>query len=114
MLNDIMELIRIPSVYSRDSKPGMPFGENVDICLRKTLEIGETLGFRTKNYDGYAGEMDMGDGENIIGILCHCDVVDAGEGWHTDPFAPVIKEGRLYGRGSADDKGPMVACMYAV
>lgn len=114
ILNDIIELIRIPSVYSRDSKPGMPFGENIDRCLRKTLEIGEALGFRTKNYDGYAGEMDMGDGENILGILCHCDVVDAGEGWHIDPFEPVIKEGKLYGRGSADDKGPMVACMYAV
>ena len=114
MLYDIMELVRIPSVYSEGSFPGAPFGRAVAQCLEKTLEIGKKLGFQVKNYDGYVGEMDMGHGPVIVGILGHCDVVPAGEGWDSDPFAPKIINGRIYGRGSSDDKGPLVACMYAV
>ena len=114
MIEDIKELIRIPSILSDKSSEGKPFGEEVARCLDKLLEIGDKLGFKVKNYDGYVGEMDMGEGDDIIGILCHCDVVSAGEGWLTDPFEPVIRDGNLYGRGSVDDKGPLVACMYAV
>ena len=60
MLYDIMELVRIPSVYSEGSFPKISFGRAVAQCLEKTLEIGKKLGFQVKNYDGYVGEMDMG------------------------------------------------------
>ena len=113
MIRDLEELIRIPSVYDPEGAFGEPFGRDVERCLEKILQIGTGLGFKAKNYDGYAGELDLGEGSKIIGVLGHCDVVAPGEGWSTDPFEPVIKDGRLYGRGSSDDKGALLACMYA-
>ena len=56
----------------------------------------------------------IGEGKPIIGILAHMDVVPAGEGWHTPPFSPVLKEGKLYGRGAIDDKGPYACAWQAV
>ncbi len=110
---DLISLVKIPSVYDSSGTPGAPFGQNVSKCLNRFLEIGEKLGYKAKDYDGYAGELDLGDGDRIIGILGHCDVVPAGEGWKTEPFDPVLVENRLYGRGSSDDKGALLACMYA-
>ena len=44
-------------------------------------------------------------------VACHLDVVPAGDGWETDPFEPLVKDGRVYGRGATDNKGQMAACM---
>jgi succinyl-diaminopimelate desuccinylase len=74
----------------------------------------EGLGFETRNYDGYAGEVHVGNGTAIIGVLCHIDVVEGGKGWDGDPFKPVIQDNRVYGRGSSDNKGPMLTALYAI
>ena len=72
-------------------------------------------GFPVKNYDNYVLAADLNDGAPRLDILAHLDVVPAGEGFTvTEPFCPVVKDGRLYGRGSADDKGPAVAALYAM
>ena len=42
------------------------------------------------------------------------DVVPAGSGWKTDPYKPEIIDGKLYARGSSDDKGPTMACYYGL
>lgn len=114
MIKDIMDVVSIPSVYNPKGTPGAPFGTEVAKCLDKVLEIGEKLGYKTVNYDGYVGELNMGNGPDIIGVLGHCDVVAAGEGWDTEPFEPILKDNKIYGRGSADDKGPLIACLYGV
>ncbi|MFR2688313.1 MAG: M20 family metallopeptidase, partial [Enterococcus faecium] len=80
-------------------------------------EISEKLGFRTfKDPEGYYGYSEIGSGDELFGILCHMDVVPAGDenNWETKPFDPTVKEGWLVGRGSQDDKGPSIAAMYAV
>ena len=46
-------------------------------------------------------------------FLTHYDVVPAGEGWEFDPFKPFIKDGKLFGRGAADDKSNIVAALAA-
>ena len=56
----------------------------------------------------------VGGGDELLGVLGHVDVVPAGTGWYTDPFGPVIKDGKLYARGASDDKGPTVAAYYAL
>lgn len=115
VIKDICDLIRIPSVLDKQTScEGSPFGADVSRCLQAVLEKGDSMGFRTTNLSGYIGEMDMGKGEHIIGVLCHSDVVPAGEGWDTNPFEPVVKESRIYGRGSSDDKGPLVLSMHVV
>lgn len=114
MIADVAELINIPTVFSEDGGSNQPFGKEVDRGLRWILQRAEDLGMKTRNFDGYAGEITIGDGPFMIGVLAHEDVVPAGEGWDTDPFDSVVKEGKIYGRGSGDDKGPLISSLYAM
>lgn len=117
-VKSLEELIRVPSVLDEsDSGEGHPFGKNVVAALDKVLEICEGIGFRTfKDPEGYYAYAEVGEGNDLFGVLCHMDVVPAADqkGWNTDPFEPVVKDGIIYGRGSQDDKGPSMAALYAV
>ena len=114
MLDDICTLCRINSERSSYQK-GKPYGEGPSRALAAALNMAEGYGFSITNYDNYVGTADMNDGERQLDILAHLDVVPAGEGWTvTEPFEPVEKDGKLYGRGTADDKGPAVAALYAM
>ena len=114
MLQDAMELIAINS-ERMEAKPGMPFGEGNAAVLAKAVEILNRRGFAAKNYDNYVVTADLNDQPSCLDILAHLDVVPAGEGFTvTQPFCPVVKDGMLYGRGAADDKGPAVAALYAL
>ncbi len=112
MLSKIARIISIQSVYS-SPKEGMPFGEETAHALNEALKIAEELGFETKNLDNYAGYAQIGEGEKLIGIVGHLDVVPSGEGWDSDPFKLTEKDGVLYARGITDDKGPIMTAMYA-
>lgn len=114
MLHDIKALVEIPTVCSEENGPGEPFGKKVAQGLEFVLKLAQDFGFETENYDGYMGEITMGTGAFTVGILCHVDVVPAGEGWETPPFESVLKDGKLYGRGSSDDKGPLIGALYAM
>jgi len=69
---------------------------------------------KTENFDGYAGHAEYGEGEEIIGILVHVDVVPEGSGWSYNPYGGEIADGKIYGRGTNDDKGPAVAVIYGL
>jgi acetylornithine deacetylase/succinyl-diaminopimelate desuccinylase family protein len=62
--------------------------------------------------DNVTAEIGSGRGPRLL-VPCHLDTVPAGEGWSTDPFAPVVKGGRLYGRGSCDNKGALAGALEA-
>lgn len=114
MLEDICELCRINS-EKMPSEEGMPYGPGAAECLEAALDMAEGYGFEVVDYDGYVGCVDMNELPKQLDILAHLDVVPAGEGWEvTGPFDPVVKDGKLYGRGTADDKGPAVAALYAM
>ena len=114
MIDDICTLCRINSEKMPYSE-GKPFGEGPFAALQMALSMAEKYGFSITNYDNYVGTADLNDGERCLDILAHLDVVPAGEGWtETEAFEPVVKDGRLYGRGTADDKGPAVAALYAM
>ena len=112
-LRDVSRLVAIRSVGS-EGKEGMPFGEGPAAALAEAWKIAGEQGFLTKDYDGYVMIADLLDGERALDILAHLDVVGEGEGWDTDPYTAVEKDGCLYGRGTDDDKGPAVAAMYAM
>lgn len=112
-LDDISALVAIPSVKG-ESQEGKPFGEKPFEALQKALEMAEKYGFSTENYDGYVGTADYNDKETELNIFAHLDVVDAGEGWQTEPFEMTEKDGSIYGRGVSDDKGPALAALYAL
>ncbi len=114
MIRDMISLLEIPSVID-NAQEGAPFGREVQNALEKALEISKDLGFRTfMDPEGYYGYAEIGEGEGLFGILGHLDVVPGGdpEQWTTPAFQPDIREGKIYGRGTQDDKGPMIAAMY--
>ena len=96
--------------------PGAPFGKEVRACLDHALEAADRLGFATKNLDGYCGVVDMpgSEGAGQIGAICHLDVVPEGTGWTYPPYGGEIHDGKLYARGTMDDKGPAFAVLYAM
>ncbi len=111
---DLKSLVEIPSVYSDGDE--YPFGKDIQLSLEKMLEISKRLGFETYiDPEGYYGYADIGEGE-MFGVLGHLDVVPAGDmdAWNTDPFKLVVKDGKYYGRGVQDDKGPTLLAMYAL
>lgn len=114
-LEDLFTLLKVDS--TRDDEAATdenPVGPGPVEALDTFLEMGERDNFQTKNFDNWAGHLEYGEGEEILGILGHLDVVPAGSGWDTDPFEPVIKDGKLYARGASDDKGPTMAAYYAL
>ena len=112
MKNSLEKLIAIPSVKSAPL-PGQPFGAEVDKALKHTLDLCASMGFTTRDLDGYCGVAEIGEGETF-GVLVHLDVVPVGGGWDSDPWTLTERDGKLYGRGTADDKGPALAALYAV
>ena len=115
-LTSLKTLISYPSVLN-EGENGTPFGQAIQDVLEKTLEICRGLGFTTyldpKGYYGYA---EIGQGAELLAVLCHLDVVPSGDeaDWQTPPFEATIKDGWIFGRGVQDDKGPSMAALYAV
>ncbi len=107
------DMIRIRSIESVP-EPGAPFGRELRQCLDKTLEICQEQGFSVESFDGYAGHAEYGEGEEIVGILVHVDVVPEGSGWTQDPYGGTVADGKLFGRGAIDDKGPAAAAIFAL
>lgn len=113
LIESTQELIRIKSVQD-EAREGMPFGEGVARCLAKALEISHKLGFKTVNMDGYIGYAEYGEGEDYVAILGHLDVVPEGNGWIYPPYGAEIHDGKMYGRGTMDDKAPLMAALYGL
>ena len=113
MVAALPRLVRRRSVEA-DPLPGKPFGEEVDACFAEALALCHELGFETADMDRYIGWCEIGTGDEMVAVLGHLDVVPEGEGWHHPPYAAEIEGGRLYGRGAIDDKGPVVASLFAL
>lgn len=115
LLQDLVELLKVKS-DREDEKATVdaPFGPGPRDALLKMLSYGERDGFIVKNVDNYAGHIEYGTGEETLGIFGHMDVVPAGDGWDTDPYHPVIKDNKIFARGSSDDKGPVMAAYYGL
>lgn len=114
LVEAVSRLVRIDSTIG-EAKPGKPFGEGPAAALEEMLKLSAELGLPGANLEGYVGVIDLNQQETTLHILGHLDVVDAGEGWTvTSAFEPKLVDGLLYGRGTDDDKGPMVAALLAM
>lgn len=115
MIDDIKDIVRIDSVLS-EPKEGKPFGEGINSALEAVLKIADKLGFETENVDHRMGiaKYGKGDDSDYIGIIGHLDVVKTGDGWNHPPFSAYEENGRIYGRGILDNKGPILSCLYAL
>ena len=113
MFESIKESVAICSVKG-DPEPDAPYGREVKEALDHALALGEKMGFKTGNVDNRVGWIEYGDGEEMVGVLGHMDVVPLGEGWDHDPLGCEVCDGRMYGRGVQDDKGPTIGAIYAL
>jgi len=109
----VQAALRIKSV-GEDEKNGMPFGEGIQKALDHCLKLSETLGFKTVNLDNMIGYAEHGEGDEMVAVLGHLDVVPEGGGWTYPPYAGEIHDGKIYGRGATDDKGPTIGALYAL
>lgn len=107
LLKDLAELIAIESVSS--SNP-----EKCAEALNWMLNKAESFGLTVKNIDNKAGHAELGSGGKLCATLTHLDVVPASSGWNTNPFELTVKDGRIYGRGVADDKGAALVTLYCL
>ena len=105
--------IRTPSVKG-GAEDGAPFGRDVRRMLDTAMEDAKKLGFAVRDFDGYACDVTLGDAEEKIAVLGHLDVVPVGDGWTKPPFDGLVENGRIYGRGTNDDKGPSLAALFAM
>ncbi|MBU0997083.1 MAG: dipeptidase PepV [Firmicutes bacterium] len=111
-----VKLLQIPTVLDRYDETNLeaPFGKNIRQALDFMLNVGKDDGFKTLDVDHYAGHIEMGEGDEVLGILGHLDVVPTGGFWTNPPFSATIIDGKIYARGSMDDKGPTMAAYIAM
>lgn len=111
MLSSLLKALSFDG-EQRDGVNGAPFGQGNADCLKYYLELSKKFGFEVTNLDGYVGYADIGEGAPF-GILGHLDTVPVGDGWTHNPKGEIV-DGTIYGRGVMDDRGPVLACLYAV
>lgn len=115
LVNDLRGLINIDSVLTEfNADAEFPFGKGIQDAMDYMLALGEKEGFTTKNIDNYAGYIEFGEGEEEVAVLCHLDIVPIGRDWTKDPLGGEVIDGKMYGRGTNDDKGPTMAAFYAM
>ncbi len=115
LIKDTQEFLQIKSVLDEEnSTPEAPLGEGIQEALQYMLKKGERDGFSVKDVEHLAGHIEMGGGKDILGVLCHVDVVPEGDGWSSDPYGAEIRDGKIFARGVLDDKGPTMAAYYAM
>jgi len=121
IVNSTVEILKFDSSL-KPAEGEYPFGKETAECLQYFLNLAQSFGFETKNYDNYVGEVIFGEGEDFA-ILAHLDVVPAGSGWKYPPFEGVINDDlsdggvagrKIWGRGAMDDKTPAIVCLYAL
>lgn len=113
LIADLQGCIQIPSVYTEDNS-GYPYGKPVQDCLEYVLNCAKKLGFTTVNMDNQVGWCEYGSGDEMVAVLGHLDVVPEGDGWTVPPYSGLVQDGRIYGRGTMDDKGPTLCALYAL
>ncbi len=114
LVQDVVRLVRIQSDRGLE-REGKPFGEGPYRALVEAMALCEERGFPSRNWDNCVMSADLGPEEPGLDILAHLDVVPVADNWTVcDPFEPAELDGKLYGRGTADDKGPAVAALWAM
>ena len=112
----IERLVAIESVRG-ESLPEAPYGQGPKQALLEVLALAKELGFETKNLDHHIGYAQYGnareDGE-YYGIFGHVDVMPLGTGWESPALKVTMREGKLFGRGVLDNKGPILSNLFAL
>jgi len=112
-LDELADLVRIPGISAQPT-------DALDQCAEVVRQSMLRSGLRTTLIEGFGpaavyGERIVDPALPTVLIYGHYDVQPAErEGWNTDPFEPVVREGRLYGRGSSDNNGQHLAHLWGI
>ena len=113
VVKEIQNAVRVKSVKEAPL-PRMPFREGPAKALDHFMDLAKKLGFKAEKFNNYAMHIDMGEGKETLGILAHVDVVPEGDNWTYPPYSGTIADGKIYGRGTLDDKGPAIISLFAM
>lgn len=113
MIEALQKLVSFQSI-AKEEGPEYPYGKEVHRAKEYVLNLAKSFGMRVTDVPGKYAYIEIGEGPRLIGILSHLDVVPVGDGWTQDPFGGEIVDGKIYGRGTTDDKGPTIAVLYAM
>lgn len=117
-LKTLKELVQIKSdagdPVTTDEGEFYPFGQGVQDAFAYMLSKGKEYGFAVENIDNYGGHIDFGTGDEVVGVVGHLDVVPADGEWEFEPYSGEEVDGHIIGRGTTDDKGPLLAAFYAM
>ncbi len=112
-LRDLIHLVRIPSVAAEG-------GDSMERAAEAVAKMLEAAGMKatihpTSGASVVTAELDV-DAKRTLLFYNHYDVQPAGDldMWDSPPFEPEIRDGRIYGRGVADNKGDLVSRIWAV
>ena len=112
IIQELKDICSIKSI-SDDTSSVKPFGQGCIDVLNLTLDKGKNHGFETYNYDNYVGGIVLNQNkEDMIGMWAHLDVVPEQDGWMSDPYNPIVKDGFLFGRGVSDNKSAAIGGLY--
>lgn len=114
-IDTLKDVIHINSVYDEATvNKDMPYGKGVHDVMEYMKYLALKDGFNVDTCDGHCIEISYGDGEHVVGIFAHLDVVPVSGDWEYPPFGAEIHDNKMYGRGTSDDKGPAIAAYYAL
>ena len=107
-LNELLELLRIPSVSAKNEHKA-DMVKCAEVVKKRLLEAGADKAeiFQTPGHPLVYGERIIDRTKPTVLVYGHYDVQppEPLELWHSGPFEPVIKDGKIFARGSCDDKG---------
>ena len=112
-VSTLQQWVRVPSVKGEPAE-GAPFGREIGRMMDLAMKTAADMGFAVRAFDGYACDATLGEAPDVLGVLGHLDVVPVGDGWERDPFGAELADGKIYGRGTNDDKGPVLAALFAM
>lgn len=110
---DLKEMVAIPSV-SINGNDEYPFGEDAAKAIDLAMELSKKYGLDAKNVDYYAMHAQYGEGDENAIVMAHLDVVPAGEGWDGEPYTMTERDGKFFGRGVGDNKGPAIVALHCL
>ena len=107
LLKDLEYLLRIESIDREKN-------EECERALAFILKRAQDFGLDYELVTDKSVHVQLGKGGKLCGVLSHVDVVPAGNNWSVIPFELTERDGRLYGRGIADDKGAALVNLYCL
>lgn len=113
IVSQIARLIPFRSVREAP-QPGAPYGVPCREVLVEAAAMARELGFEPKNFENHVITAELNDKPAKLGLFAHLDVVEEGRGWTRPPYELTREEGLIFGRGTADNKGPAVVSLYAL